>query len=328
MKPDEAKLLKQGYPHAEWNETHISYVLMTEDCAYKIMKTVKLDFLDFSTLGQRKHNCEEEQRLNQRLAPDVYRAVVPVTRQGDQLKLEAEGEVLDYAVKMKRLDEQRLMSKLLEKKQVTEQHIRQLAEVVATFHAQAPVVQQVASTTEFAANFNELAEQADWVKEQMRSDCADIISEAVSLSDQFLQQNGNLLKQRQKVGLVRDVHGDLHSHNVFLYDEPVIFDCISFNDAFRKIDLLNEVAFMCMDLEAQGATALSNLFYTQYVAQMSERGIEHVEDENLFIYFKLYRANVRVKVSIIDAQEKEGPPNSTAVKPYLELMKQYTEELV
>lgn len=327
MNPKEAQKLKQSYPQAEWNETHISYVLMTDAWAYKIMKTVKLDFLDFSTLDQRKQNCEEELRLNQRLAPDMYRAVVPVSGHGDQLKLEAEGEVLDYAVKMKRLDEGRLMSTLLEKNQVTEQHIKQIAEMVSEFHAQAPVVQQESSAAEFADNFNELAAQADWVKEHLGAEYADIISNAVSLSDNFLQENSALLKQRQKAGLVRDVHGDLHSHNIFLYDKPIIFDCISFNNAFREIDLLNEVAFVSMDLEAQGATALSDLFYERYVAQMRERGIEQVEHQELYIYFKLYRANVRLKVSVINAQEQENEADTAKIKPYLELMRKYTTAL-
>ncbi|MEQ9439991.1 MAG: hypothetical protein RIG62_13130 [Cyclobacteriaceae bacterium] len=329
MKPEEARQLKQSYPEADWHETHISYVLMTDEWAYKMMKSVKLDFLDFSTQEQRKYNCEEELRLNRRLAPDVYRAVVPVSRKDNKVVLESEeGDVLDHAVKMKRLDEQRLMSILLEKQQVTDRHIKQLAEVVAEFHDQAAVVHQQTSPSAFADNFNELAEQANWVKEHIGTDYADIIAKAVSLSDQFLQENSGLLQQRQEAGLVRDVHGDLHSHNIFLYDEPIIFDGISFNDALRQIDLLNEIAFLCMDLEARKELALSRLFYDHYMLQMHERSIEQVEHKALFTYFKLYRANVRVKVSVIDAQEKkEETPDVSEIKPYLELMRKYISEM-
>jgi len=328
MKPAEATKLRQSYPQADWKETHISYVLLTEQWAYKIMKSVRLAFLDFSTQERRKHNCEEEIRLNRRLAPDMYRAVVPVTQQDDRILLESEeGTILDYAVKMKRLDEQCLMSHQLAKQRVTEQHIHQLAEIVARFHAQAMVVEQTNSLADFADTFNELGEQTDWVREHLEKTYANIIPQALALSDEFLAKNSAMMQERQANGLVRDVHGDLHSHNIFLYDAPIIFDCISFSTELRQIDLLNEVAFMSMDLEAQGAPGLSQTFYERYIQQMQQRGVNNVANEALFTYFKLYRANVRVKVSAIDAQEKEEKPDVSKIVPYLELMQQYVKEL-
>lgn len=333
MNTADATTLRRSYPRADWNETHISYVLLTKHWAYKIMKSVRLPFLDFSTLELRKRNCDEEVRLNRRLAPNVYRDVVAVARQGDRLLLESqEGSVLDYAVKMKRLEEQRLMSNRLAKQQVTGQHIHRLAEIVARFHAQAPAVRQPGSLSDFADTFNELGEQVNWVQEHLGETYADTVSHAIALSDQFLQKYRAVMGKRQASGLVRDVHGDLHSHNIFLYDEPIIFDCISFSAELRQIDLLNEVAFMSMDLETQGVPELSQTFYERYIQQMQQQGMKNVANEALFTYFKLYRANVRVKVSVIDAQEKEaasseGASDASEIKPYLELMKQYFTEL-
>lgn len=313
-------------------ETHISYVLLLDNFAYKIKKTVKLPFLDFSSLSSRKYYCEEELRLNKRLAEDMYIAVVPVKEHDRGMILEGDnGHTVDYAVKMRRLDTALEMDWLLSEKQVKKAHIDKLAQKIAAFHVKAPVIKKECSLSQFKSVFNEISEEMDFVKEHLGQAYAQIITDAIQLSDQFLEANMEFIRYRSREGLVRDVHGDLHSKNIFLYDEPVIFDCIEFNPDFRQIDLLNEIAFFCMDLEARDATHLSQHFYERYLDLMLQKGVRQAENNALFTYFKLYRANVRAKVMSISAQEnmqsESFQDQIQEVSGYIKLLGQYADEL-
>ena len=134
-----------------------------------------------------------------------------------------------------------------------------------------------------------------------------------------------MLLRRKAAGYIRDVHGDLHTGNVFLYRDPVLFDCIEFNDDMRRIDILDEVAFLCMDLESYGRSDLSDQFYKDYV---EFSGIPVTKDTDIvFRYFKLYRANIRAKVAMIVAQKGvEKKSNASAksnVDRYIKLIRTY-----
>ncbi len=311
-------------------ETHISYVLLWPDFTYKLKKTIQLPFLDFSTLHARKHFCEEELRLNKRLAEAIYLAVVPVKAYKKKLVLEGDaGEVVDYAIKMKSLEAKQEMDKLLAAKKVTKEDMDRLAYKIAVFHAQADIIQKEQNLATLKATFNEIENQVDFVAEHLGKPKAKIIKEAIRLSDEFLKTNLPCLQERSRQGWVRDVHGDLHSKNIFLYEDPVIFDCIEFNADFRQIDLLNEIAFFCMDLEAREAIDLSQYFYGSYLRHLQAKGVSGVENESLFLYFKLYRANVRAKVMSISAQ-KDMKASSfeeqlQEVTTYLDLMQRYRD---
>lgn len=309
--------------------THISYVLLHREFAYKIKKTTQLAFLDFSNLAARKHFCEEELRLNRRLAPEVYLDVVPIRDTGTSLSLaeEAEGEIVDYAVKMQRLDNRREMDKLLERRQVTASQLDALAATIASFHATAEVIATAPDLSGLKATFNAIDEQLNFVEEHLGASYAQVIKQAIGHSNQFLEAHIDAIKRRSRQGLVRDVHGDLHSKNIFLYDEkPIVFDCIEFDAHLRQIDLLNEVAFLCMDLETRGAAALSQYFYQRYTALTTQKNLAGVGHTLLFDYFKLYRANVRAKIAAIDAEAHLSTAAFAEKKPelisYLDYMKQ------
>ncbi len=158
---------------------------------------------------------------------------------------------------------------------------------------------------------------------------ASIIGSAIKASDDFLKRNKDLLTARLRAGFFRDCHGDLHSRNIFLLPSPQPFDCIEFNDDYRQIDVLNEVAFLCMDLDAFGKKDLSELFleyYNQFFPSMKSS-----KEHYLFVFYKAYRANVRAKVNSLRAKsavnEKERTKALSEVDKYLRLMESYLKTL-
>jgi aminoglycoside phosphotransferase family enzyme len=151
-----------------------------------------------------------------------------------------------------------------------------------------------------SAKFNDLLAEKDFLKSELGFYCSGLIDSAISKSDAFTEKYMHLLQARLRAGWFRDCHGDLHTRNIFLLPRPVIFDCIEFNDDYRQIDVLNEVAFLCMDLDAAERPDLSELFINTYNSLLPTI---KTEDENkLFIYYKCYRANVRAKVSSLRAK--------------------------
>ena len=202
--------------------------------------------------------------------------------------------------------------------------ITDLAQRIADFHAVSPIVHPTFAATDWQLLFHTLGELTDYIDQTLDSSYGNTVRRAICVSDQFIREHLSLMQQRSRQGLVREVHGDLHSKNIFLTDPPTIFDCIEFDPAYRQIDLLSEVAFFCMDLEVYGAEALSRLFYREYLSRIAANGINRVRHDDLFTYFKLYRANVRAKVLLLQAQEANQPADLLAeTKQYLDLMKRY-----
>ena len=144
----------------------------------------------------------------------------------------------------------------------------------------------------------------------------------------FLRAIGGRIEQRKESGFVVDGHGDLHCRNIILEDDPIIFDCIEFSEALRTLDVLNEVAFLCMDLERFGREDLASTFLDRYLGITG--AIENETDKLLFLYYKLYRANVRIKVLCIQGKEGEGGPGGKEQEllgKYMHLFKRYYREL-
>jgi uncharacterized protein len=310
-------------------ETHISYVILGTSFAYKFKKEIKYSFLDFSTLGKRKFYCEQEVLLNNRFSKGVYLKVVPVRLTNSGIRVDGRnGEIIDYAVKMKRLRENKQMHVMLDKKQVTKDHIRALAVMIRKFHERATVIHRNFNAGHFATRFNDILSVSDFVKGALGAQQATIIKKAIHSADLFLRQHQDLFLQRVKEGHIRDCHGDLHARNIFLYHPPILFDCLEFNDEFRQIDVLDELAFFCMDLEAEGYYALSKAFIDFYFAKTKN---EFGRPERLlFTYYKCYRANVRAKVNALRAMSAEEPIRQKRlddVKKYLVLMDGYLASL-
>lgn len=328
-------LMEQGlFPEPldkpELVETHISWVIIGIAYVFKIKKNIHYSFLDFSTLEKRKLFCDREVELNRRLAPDVYLDVVPVRKTDSSMIVGGEeGEIIDYAVLMKRLPRERQMDVLLRTNRVNPSDIDALAEHLAAFHRSTNVIYE-SDVSEIKKKFNDLGDQQEYLQRELGNNTGDRIDEAMRISDRFIDRHRAMLNDRLAAGYFRDCHGDLHSRNIFLLPRPVIFDCIEFNDDYRRIDVLNEVAFLCMDLDVFGRQDLAELFIRNYNHLFPV--MRSTEEELLFNYYKCYRANVRAKVnslrsaSATDPEQRKRFLSETA--KYLRLMYDYSESLI
>jgi aminoglycoside phosphotransferase family enzyme len=309
-------------------ETHISWVILTKRYAFKIKKKMQYSFLNFSSISKRKYYCEQELLLNSRLS-DIYLDVLPVKQTVNKLFIgEGKGQVIGYAVRMKKLQIAKQMNHMLERKQVSENHINVLAKKIALFHRGTDIIYNPFNESQAKTEFNDILTVTDWVRKNLTNRYADLIEKAVRNSNAFLDQNKKFLEDRIKSGFWRDGHGDLHAKNIFLYRDPIIFDCIEFNDAFRQIDVLNEVAFFCMDLEAFQRTDLSKQFMKTYLELFP--CMKGKMEERLFNYYKCYRANVRAKVNSLRAMQTDDTAELTEylteIKKYLLLMDYYNDK--
>lgn len=310
-------------------ETHISWVILCDSLVYKIKKPIQYSFLDFSTITRRLFYCQEEIRLNWRLTFNVYLSIASIRKHNDKIVLGgSEGEIIDYAVCMRRLDGKRQMNRLILRNHVYNHDIHSIALQLARFHKRTKVIKQ----KEFDGlqkKFNDLVSEKNYVSKMIGADLSDLIDKSMAIADNFLLENRALMQDRLEQGFYRDGHGDLHTRNIFLLEQPVIFDCIEFNADYREIDILNEIAFLCMDLEAAGRDDLSALFLKHYLGQLNLTLGD--QEKALFTFYKSYRANVRAKVNCLRAQSTTNEADRTKslneVKKYLHLMDTYLEQI-
>jgi aminoglycoside phosphotransferase family enzyme/predicted kinase len=282
-------------------ETHISFVLLTGPYAYKIKKAVEFGFLDFRTLEARRFFCEEELRLNRRLAPELYIDVVPITGSVDAPVLGGDGPVLEYAVRMREFPQDALAGALSERGELTAADIDALAEKIAAFHetidraGAAGAVGTPAGILRLA--LQNLAE-IDWLTtgESVRGE----IAKLRAWTEREFRLRGDAFCRRLEQGFVRECHGDLHLGNIARVDgELVVFDGIEFNDEFRWIDTMSEVAFTVMDLEDRGHADLAARFLNAYLERTGDyAGLE------VLSFYLVYRALVRTKVALLRAAQQ------------------------
>jgi aminoglycoside phosphotransferase family enzyme len=322
--------IKYGNQEIDLITTHASWVLLTPEYAYKIKKPVKFSFLDYSTLEKRKAACQKELHLNRRFTKGMYLDVVRIHQQNDRYFLESEtGELLDYALKMTKMDPARQMDHLLIDDQVSFQDMNAIARQLVHFHKTTERKYNIVDIDMLKEQFNDLLVIKPLLEKYFDQEAVEILETSIRLSNQFLEDHIHRLLERQQKGYVLDGHGDLHSRNIFLMDEPVIFDCIEFNEDFRLMDILNEIAFFCMDLDFFKKHQLAAHFLQEYLKHYP--CIENIEDWNIFHYFKLYRANVRLKVNGLNAlqaeEAEELKPLLAATTDYLHLYKYYLKAL-
>jgi aminoglycoside phosphotransferase family enzyme len=272
-------------------QTHISYVFLTKNFVYKVKKAVNFGFLDFTTLEKRRFFCEKELELNRRLCGDMYLEVVPINK-SDAIKIKGEGETVEYAVKMKRMPQGKMMSKLLEKNKVDCGLIDRMAKVIAEFHSKAETnkrISEFGSLEVIEANWKENFDQTeDYIGKTIPEEEFKLILERV---EDFIKKNASLFEKRIAEDRVRDCHGDIHSGNIFVTDKIYIFDAIEFNERFRYSDVAADVAFLAMDLDFRGQTDLSDFFVEKYIEYSGDQ-----ELTKLLPFYKCYRAYVRGKV--------------------------------
>ena len=311
---------------AELVETHISWVILTRKFVFKIKKPIQLSFLDFSTKEKRAFYCREELHLNKRLAPEMYLDVLPIrlSSEGHPVIGAKDGDLIDMAIWMNRMDNSRQMDHLLHQNAVTDQDMASLAQVLAAFHRSViiPAHEVPYRIGDNWADFDDLFKLKNDCVQLFGAEASEILEQWRSRVGLFLQKHEPRLQARAQSGYWIDGHGDLHGRNIFLLaDGPVIFDCIEFNPHFRKLDVLNELAFLCMDLDANGHPERATVFMENYCSHWP--CMETPEDALLFQYFKTYRANVRLKVTLMEWQQHRSAVLEASAATYWNLMEQY-----
>ncbi len=284
-------------------ETHISWVLLAEEYAYKIKKPVDFGFLDFSTLELRHHYCLEELRLNRRLARDLYVAVVAITGGFESPCFDGDGPVLEYAVKLKRFDESCLVDRLLVGENLLMPgHVDGLARDLAVFHGDAArasgqdghgLPETILAAAEH--NFEHLLRFFPPYRSRW---------EALSCwTDAEFGRLRGVFQARKEAGFVRECHGDLHCGNLVLIGGRLVpFDCIEFSEDLRWIDCLSEVAFIHMDLDVRGRADLAWRLLNRYLETSGDYAGLAVLN-----FYRVYRALVRAKIAALSLEQADNP---------------------
>lgn len=295
-------------------QTHISYVLLTGDYVYKLKKPLNFGFLDYSTLEKRKHFCEEELRLNQRGAGDLYLEVVAITDAADstetskteasrtetsRTEINGRGEPIEYAVKMRQFPQSALLSEQFAKGLLDEEKVRSLAQTVADFHSKTATSEHIRSYGKPEAirqAFDENYEQtvaytggSEITKPQTQQQ----FDETKAYTDNFFATEQALFQKRLDADKIRACHGDLHLGNICEWEgKTLLFDCIEFNEPFRFVDTMFDIAYIVMDLEVAGRHDLSQVFLNQYAEATGD--YEGLEILPLYVSRQSY---VRAKVT-------------------------------
>lgn len=312
--------------HCTLIETHISWVILTGGYAYKIKKSLDLGFLDFSTLERRHFFCEEELRLNRRLAPGIYLDVVPITGTERAPVVDGEGEAIEYAVKMVQFPQQAQLDRMLEQRRLTSQHIDAFAEFVAEFHRKAAVADR--NYGDPSRVWQPMEENFVQIREHRAVTGAHLETLAAleHWSRATFRELEPLLAQRKVQGFIRECHGDMHLRNLAWFDNrPMAFDGIEFDPNLRWIDVISEVAFLVMDLQGRDQPVLAQRFLNGYLEQTGDyAGVR------LLPLYLVYRAMVRAKVSAIRRDQgrlegKEREAIEAEFAHYLDLAKRYTQ---
>ena len=291
-----------AYPHpvdaVRLIQTHISYVVLAGSFVYKWKKPVDLRFLNFSTLPRRRYYCRQELLLNRRLCPEnVYLDLVSLTCQNGAFRLGGRGRKMEYGVKMARLPEGRMMNRLIREGRVDRRDIDRIVTRLVPFYERS---ESSATVTGFGSvrevgrsvmdNFRQTAPYIG--QEGLTPACFDRIRDfAVG----FLA-NRRLFDHRMAEGRIRDCHGDLHTANICLADEVIIFDCIEFSRRLRCTDVAADVAFLAMDLDFHGLHNLSEYFIQRFMETSGDSGLL-----SMLGFYKCYRAYVRGKINLLTA---------------------------
>jgi len=307
-------------------QTHISFVFLTRRFVYKVKKAVNLGFLDFTTLEKRRFFCEKELELNRRLCGDMYLEVVPINK-ADVIKIKGAGETVEYAVKMKRMPQEKMMNRLLEENKVDNRLIDRIAKIIADFHSKAETNKRISEfgSSSIETNWKENFEQTEeFVGVTLSAEDFKLIRGKINA---FMKNNVLLFEKRKTEGRIRDCHGDVHSGNIFVTNGIYIFDAIEFNERIRFTDVAADVAFLAMDLDFRERPNLSSFFVERYVEYSGDR-----ELMRLLPFYKCYRAYVRGKVTSFELKDPNvsGEEKKSArkeAKAYFKLASTYARIL-
>jgi len=282
-------------------ETHISHVYLSGAHAYKIKKPVELGFVDFSTLEKRRQFCDEELRINRRLAPQIYLSVVPIAGTFDAPRVEGTGTPIEYAVKMRRFEQEDVLDHVAERGGLHGSHVDTLAVQVAQFHRGAQVVDALSGL----GTAQRVRASAEQNISQLQALVSGAARSAVDRLGAWTREQGARLDstftQRREHGSVRECHGDLHLGNIALFEgEFVMFDALEFDASLRWIDTMSDIAFLSMDLRAHGRHDLAARFVDACLSHSGD-----YDGLQVLRYYQVYRALVRAKVSALRAAQPD-----------------------
>ncbi len=300
-----------AYPYpvdaVEVRQTHISAVFLAGPYAYKVKKPVKLAFLDFSTLEKCFHCCEDEVRLNRRLAPHVYLGVVPVVQTVTGLQFEGQGRPVEGAVKMQRLPDEATLWERLGRGEVGVELIELLAHRIACFHQGADRNERIASFGRSDAITNIVLGVFGQAAPHVGTTVSmPVLSRIKTQAEAELSRLGTVMDVRAARGMPRDCHGDMHLDHIYYFPDQkqpadlVVIDCIEFNERFRFIDPVADMAFPAMDLKFHGRRDLAAAFADAYFRDSGDE-----DGRALLSLYIAYRAMVRGMVEGIELTEKE-----------------------
>jgi len=318
-------LRASSYPEptreVEPRETHMSWVFLTEQYAYKLKKPVRYPFLDFSTIELRRRNCEEEARLNRRLAPDVYLGVVALGLDDSGRFCLGGGRPVDWLVKMRRLPAERTLDYLIKANRVREEDIGILARRLAAFYRDAAKAAIGADACRDLFHADIAANEAVLIRPSYRLPTP-LIGSIGAAQKQYLLVHGDRLDQRVREKRIVEGHGDLRPEHIYLGADPLITDCLEFNPQLRIIDPADELAYLAIECEREGAPQVGPLLFQAYGEASGD-----FPPPDLVAFYKSYRALLRAKIAISHLDELD-PRNSNKwrerARAYLELGQSYT----
>ncbi len=318
-----------SYPHRPPQvtrvQTHASWVFFAPPFVYKIKKPVSLGFLDFSTLELRHEDCKRELVLNRRLAEDVYLGVEPICEHEGRLHFGGYGEIVEWAVKMRKLDPRYFLLELMMTEEVGTREMDRIVERLQRFYATQPPLPpgEVRTANEHLRQGTEdnFKTSAKFVGQSVSQHALDAIAQ---FTREFFTRQSALLESRLHDGWIRECHGDLHLDHIHLSPEGVcIYDCIEFNTDFRCIDVACDIAFLAMDLDFNGRPDLARYIVERFAVLLDDHGIRALMD-----FYKCYRACVRGKVESLHASaetvaESEKQSSLHLARRYFQLALQY-----
>jgi len=317
------QMLQPGfYPHPvkepiQLIQTHVSYVLLTGDYAYKLKKPVNFGFLNYSTLELRQHFCYQELEMNKRGAAEIYLEVLPITQTDDRFQLGGEVEPVEYTLKMCQFPQESLFSSLFQQGELTETRVSELGRLVAQFHAKCATNDYILSFGEvdqirqaFDENYQQTEKYIGVAQTQSQFD------ETKEFTDRFFATKQEVLASRVKQRWIRECHGDLHLRNIcFWHDKTLLFDCIEFNEPFRFVDVMFDVAYGVMDFQVGNRPDFANAYLNSYLEEIGDW--EGIQVLPLYVSRQAY---VRAKVTSfllddpgVPAADKEKAKNTASL---------------
>jgi uncharacterized protein len=320
------------YPHSVKTEirviqTHCSAVFLTGDYAYKIKKNVDFGFLDYSTLEKRHYFLQQELEMNHAIAPDIYLEVLPISQINDSLVLGSDKNVVEYVLKMAEFPQSALLISMFERGELKESHLRELGEVVANFH-------QKTNTNDYIKSFGKVeiikkSIDGNYQATQKYIGIAQTLEqyqETQQFTNNFLTQKQAIFESRCLNHKIRECHGDLHLRNICYWHNKIqLFDRIEFNEPFRFVDVMYDIAFTVMDLEAKGRQDFANIFLNTYLEKTGDwQGLQ------VLPFYLCRQAYVRAKVTSLllddpNIAESEKESATQIAKNYYHLAWQYTQ---